>query len=522
MLSHKETEPVMTDETRTEPDAQTPEAPESTAVATPPEEQGPKKLRQQVDIKDTGPCKKHIKVSVERDDINERMNDHFSKLVKESNVPGFRPGKTPRKLIEARFHKDVANQVKGEVLLASLEQLGEDFDVAPLAPPQIDPDAIEIPKDGNLVYEFDVEVRPQFDLPEYRKLKIKRPTKTYTAQDVSEARRRFLTQYGQVAPKDNATAELGDILVADMTIRHGERVIGNAQETQLRVEKTLAFKDGIVKRFHDAVKGVKPGETRVVDIELGSNAAGGLGGLTVKGTIEVKDVKTIRLPELTPEFVEQAFGLTSPDQLDEMIKAALERNLEFEQRRQARLQVLNHIAAASTWDLPQDLLERQYRRAQSRRIMEMKGDGLPDAEIAKRIRLMEQDIYTSTALALKEHFVLQKIAEQEDIEVDEKDMEDEIERIADQTGESYRKVRAKLEKDDMMEALMAEMVERKALDLILDSAEYEDVKMADEDGEVDMATVDTQAVPGEMRDPTAEAEAAAKAEAEAAKAEQAK
>src|SRR5207302_6398269 len=114
---------------------------------------------------------------------------------------------------------------------------------------------------------------------------------------------------------------------------------------------------------------------------------------------------------------------------------ALERNLEHEQRRQARLQVLEHITAATKWELPQDLLQRQFRRARSRRIMEMRGDGLSEQDIANQLRLMEQDIYTSTALALKEHFVLQKIAEVEKIEVDEKDLDDEIERIADQSGE---------------------------------------------------------------------------------------
>jgi trigger factor len=501
----------MTEEPRTEPEAAATEEPAgATATEAPPEQEAPVKLTQNVEIQDTGPCKKHVKVTIDRKDIDARMGDHFSKLVKDANVTGFRPGKAPRKLIEKRFHTEVADQVKSEVLLASLEQLGEDHDIAPLSPPQLDPGSIEIPREGPLVYEFDVEVRPQFDLPAYRGLKLKRPVKTYSDADVAEARRRFLRQYGQVAPKDDGKAELGDILVADMTVKHGENVIGSLKETQITVERTLAFKDGMIRRFADQVKGVKSGDTRTLDVELSSAAAGGLAGQTVKATLEVKDVKTVRLPELTPKFVEEAFGLANAEQLDEMIKAALERNLEHEQRRQARLQVLGHINAASTWELPRDLLERQYHRARARRIMEMRGDGMPDEEIAKQIRLMEQDIHSSTALALKEHFVLQKIAEVEKIEIDEKDIDDEIERIADQSGESPRRVRARLEKEDMMEALMAEMVERKALDLILDAAEWEDVPVDPQgEAEAQLATVDAQAVPGEMRDPTAQPEGAA-------------
>ena len=95
----------------------------------------------------------------------------------------------------------------------------------------------------------------------------------------------------------------------------------------------------------------------------------------------------------------------------------------------------------------------------------------------------EQDVLQSTALALKEHFVLQKIAEVEKIDVDDDDINDEIERIADQNDESPRRVRARLEKEDLLETLAAEIIERKALDLILDSAEYEDVPLDQEAGQ---------------------------------------
>jgi trigger factor len=108
----------------------------------------------------------------------------------------------------------------------------------------------------------------------------------------------------------------------------------------------------------------------------------------------------------------------------------------------------------------------------------------------------------NTETELKEHFVLQKIAEVEKIDFNEDDLDDEIERIAIQNDESPRRVRARLEKEDLMEALATEIIERKALDLVLDSAEYEEVSMDREEGAV--ATVEEQAVPGKLQDPTAE------------------
>src|SRR5262249_42173325 len=98
-------------------------------------EQKPAKLHQRAEMNDAGPCKKHIKVTVDRADIDKRLEEKFSELVGDSTVPGFRPGKAPRKIIVRRFHKDVSDQVKAQVLLESLEQLAEENDVAPLSAP---------------------------------------------------------------------------------------------------------------------------------------------------------------------------------------------------------------------------------------------------------------------------------------------------------------------------------------------------------------------------------------------------
>src|SRR5262249_47450117 len=155
------------------------------------------KLHQTVDIKDVGPCKKHIKVTIDRGDIDGRLNDKFKELVTDAAVPGFRPGKAPRKLIERRFHTEVGDQVKAEILLASWHQLADNHEAAPLAPPDLDPFQVALPKEGPLVYEFDVEVRPEFELPNYKGLKLTRPIKDITDADVLAEKQRLLAPYSQ-------------------------------------------------------------------------------------------------------------------------------------------------------------------------------------------------------------------------------------------------------------------------------------------------------------------------------------
>jgi trigger factor len=479
----------------------TEQAPGATAEG---EEKKPAKLHQAVELSDVGPCKKHIKVTVERPDIDQRFNEKFSELVADANVAGFRPGKAPRKVVERRYHKEVAEQVKAEVLLQSLEQLAEEHQIAPLSAPDIDPGKIEIPKDGPLVYEFNVEVRPEFDLPDYKGLNLRRPIKKFTDADVEQEERRLLAPYGQLVPKEDDTAAvIGDFLICDVTTRADGRVISELKEMQVRLDNRLAFKDGVAERFGEVMKGAKPGQSREVDIVLSESVADpALRAKTVQATFAVKDIKMLRLPELTHELMHE-FGVHTAEQLRELIRVVLDRRLEYLQRQSARQQVMSQITAASTWELPQDLLMRQARTALGRRVMEMRSSGIPEEEIKARQRLLQQDALRSTELALKEHFVLQKVAEVEKIDVNEDDIDAEIERIAAQDDESPRRVRARIEKEDLMDALAADILERKALDLILQNAEYQDVPLGkEEEREGAVATVEEQAVPGKMHDPT--------------------
>ncbi len=499
----------MTDETPTtgtppetdqpQPEAQT----EGTATATAEAgEEQPTKLNQQVEVANIGPCKKHIKVTIDRDTVDKRLEEKYGKLMTEAAVPGFRPGKAPRKIILRKFEKAVKDEVRGELLMASLEQMAEENDIAPLAPPDLKPDAIEIPKEGPFTYEFDVEVRPEFDLPNYKGLKLKRPVKTFGDADVEAEERRILAPYGQLVPKPEGNAQVGDYIVVDMTSMLGDQVVGTSKEITLRIDSRLAFKDGVAEKFGEQTVGAKAGDKKTIDVTVSDNVANPqLKGQVLKGHLDVKDVKTMRLPELTHEFL-HTFGVHSEQELRDRIKELLQRRLEYQQRQSAREQVIEQIDAASQWDLPQDLLMRQARRTLQRRIMEMRQAGMSDDEIRGRQRVLEQDILRSTALGLKEHFVMQKIAEAEKIEINDDDLDLEIERIAYQNGESPRRVRSQLEKEDLLEALAVQLLERKALDLILQNAEYEDVPL-DKAADETVATAEEQMIEGELKDPTA-------------------
>ena len=445
----------------------------STAVADSPE-----KLALIVDIQTVGPCRKHVKVTVLRADIDRILEKAVKEFVSTAAVPGFRPGRVPRKLVEKRFKKEVAGQVKQNVLLTSLEQVSEDNKLQPISQPDLDVDAIELPETGDLHYEFDVEVRPEFKLPKYKGVTIKRPVRTIGPDEISRSLNWYLEQHGQLVPHDGP-AEKGDILTVTIHVRHGEQELSRSPEQTVRVLPTLRFQDAEIQGFDQLMSGIRAGESRdaqtTVSIESPQLE---LRGETVQVRFQVAEVKRLRLPELNSEFL-QRVGFDSEEALRKRVLESLERQVEYQQRQQVRVQVLEFITESSDWDLPETLVRRQVENALRREMLEMQQAGFSDREIRARENELRQKSVSTTRRALKEHFVLDQIATEEKIQVTPVDVDLEVTLMALQRGESSRKVRAQLEKRGLIDNLTAQLLEKKAVDVILENAKYEDVPLSD-------------------------------------------
>jgi len=224
------------------------------------------------------------------------------------------------------------------------------------------------------------------------------------------------------------------------------------------------------------MKGVKAGETREGEATLTHDAPNAaLRGKTIKATFEVLEVKKLELPQLTQSLLEELGDFKSEGELRDAVKETLERRLQYEQQQRARQQVLAALTVAADWDLPPEMLQRQAGRELERSMLELRRSGFTDAEIRAHENELRQNSRASTARALKEHFILERIAEDEKIEDAPEDYDLEIELIAQQTGESPRRTRAQLEKRGLMDTLRNQIVERKAIDLILSHAKFKEV-----------------------------------------------
>jgi len=459
------------DEVGPEPDDESLD--DESAEAEGDEQKQPLEIEVSIDQRST--CERHLTVTVSRGDIDRYFDKEFSELMGSAEVPGFRAGRVPRKLIETRFRKDVAERVKSSLLIDSMEQINNEHELSPISEPDFDFDAVEIPDEGPLTFEFDLEVRPEFDVPPWKGLRIQRPVYEFVEEDVDRALERALASHGQLVPFDGP-AEPGDYVTTNLTFSHAGAVLSSAEEEVIRIRPVLSFRDGKIAGFDKVMAGVRAGETRECQAELTQDAPNvPLRGVTVSATFEVLEVKKLELPSLTPDFLESIGGFESEADLRDAIRDNLQRQLEYTQHRRAREQVTAALTASADWDLPPALLERQSRRELERAVMELRRSGFSDQQIRAYENDLRQNSRESTARALKEHFILERIAEDEEIVDEPDDYETEIRLLAAQSDETPRRVRARLEKSGGMDVLRNQIIERKVVERILSHAKFKDV-----------------------------------------------
>ena len=445
------------------------------------------KLTLKIDVEEKSSCERHVKVEVSREDIEKRFDLEYAELQENAAIPGFRAGKAPRKLIEKRFKEDVKERVKSALLIDSLTQVNEDADMTPISEPDFDVRAIVLPEEGPFVYEYDVEVRPTFDVPNWKGLKLEKPVREFSAEDVDVAIKRIQTNYGKLVATDEA-ATAGDYVVVKLTFEHDGKVVSEAEGETIRIRPTLSFHDGSIADFDKLMEGAKAGDVRETKLTLSADAPDeNLRGKEISAKFEVKEVKKLELPEIDDEFLAALGGFENMGDFRDAVLETLERQLEHEQRQRARRQITEQLTVDANWELPPALLRRQSDRELQRAIYELQRNGFDDSQIVRQINFLRQNSAATTAQALKEHFILEKIAESENIVDEQRDYDLEIMLMAAQSGESPRRIRAQIEKSGNMDVLRNQIIERKVIALIQEAAEFTEVPF-------EMETVSEEAI----------------------------
>ncbi len=442
-------------------------------------------LQVDVAVEDAGTLKKKVTVTVSRDQIDAKFDDMYGELSRSAQVPGFRIGHAPRRLLEKRFGKDVGDDVRNSLIGDSIGQALEQADLKTLGEPDLKLDEIELPDSGNLEYSFEVEVAPEFDLPELKGIKVDKPLMEVTDERVNEYVDR-LAQSKATYDDTDAPAAAGDMVTVDATIA------GDDLETVQRTGLSLRVGPGQIEGLAlvdlgDSLAGKTAGDT----VELTTKAPPAHPNeqwqdkdLTV--TLTIGKVSGRQLPELTDEFAAD-FGFDGMDDMREFFAAEMGRRLEGDIRQAMRNQVCQHLVEATDFDLPEGVAARHTQRAMQRRYVELLQQGVPREQIEENLTKLQADVATQAQRELKLTFVLGKIIEAESIEVSEDEINARVAQMAQAYNRRPERLYQELSQDGSIQQVAIALAEEKALDKLLDDADVTEVtpEQAETDSEGD-------------------------------------
>ncbi len=435
------------------------------------------KLTLEVQVDSPSTCQRHVTVSVSRDDIDRYCDEAFDELMPQAEVAGFRPGRAPRKLVESRFRDKIAEQVKGTVLMDTMTQVGEECDFSAISEPEFDFDAVDLPDEGPMTFEFNIEVRPEFEMPAWQGLKLDKPTKEVSEDAVKERTKSLLAREGSLTPREGG-AELDDIVDANISFSLDGNTLSSIEDQTLVVRPRLSFMDGELDGFDKLIAGKSSGDSIEGTLEISAGAEKEeIRGKQVTVKIDIVNVRFLEIPELNAQFLDKIGGFGNAEELYDIVRSEMERQFSYKQQQDLRKQISKQLTAEADWDLPPALLKRQSNRELERAVMELQSGGFSNEAIRAHANQLRRNLEETTATALKEHFILERIAEENDLEAGPEDFEHEIMMIAMQRNESPRRVRARMEKRGQMDTLRNQIVENKAINLITAEAKITEVPM---------------------------------------------
>lgn len=442
------------------------------------------RIDQQVTIEEVGPARKKLNIEIPADYIAKRIELSFADLREEASIPGFRRGKAPMSLLQKKFGNDVRSEVKSQLIGQSYAQIVEEKDLRVIGSPDIkDPDEIELPTDGPMSFSIEIEVAPEFELPDLEGIEIKKPLFEVTDEQVEAELTRYRDAQGNYQPVDGA-AEHGDYLTADLTFKSttGETIETREGAVVSVPGKSRKFKGVlggiIVEDLGKKLEGIKAGETRTV-LTTGpkqhENEAIRDQEIAIDVTVQrVERIIPLELSELVTRF-----GFESEEEMRNELREQLGRRGEQEQQAALQSQVVDALLEKTDFELPEGMSARQAARVLQRRSMDLMYRGVSQQDIEENLAELRAASEEQARRDLKQFFILDKVAEKLEVEVGQSEVNGRIAQMAIQQNRRPEKLRDELARSGQIEQLYIQLRDEKAVDQLIEKASIEEISADD-------------------------------------------
>jgi trigger factor len=404
-------------------------------------------------VEKLSPTRVRINVEVPFTELQPDIDTAFQQMAKQIRMPGFRPGKVPVKLLEARVDKQAMfDQVIGDAVPARYSEAVTSSDVRPLGQPEIDITSKEYGQD--LTFTAEVDVRPEIELPELEGLKITVDPIEVTDEEVDAELQNLRARFGTLKGVERA-AENGDFVSIDLSATVDGEDVPEAKTEGLSHE---IGSGQLIEGLDEAIIGLKEGETRVFTTTL---AAGDRAGQEAQVTVTVKSVKERELPEPDDEFAQLASEFDTIDELKSSLTEQVQRVKRVQQAEQIRDKALEVLLEQTEIPLPEKIVQAQVDDTLHNAIHglehdEKKFEEALEAQGSNREEF-DKDNRSNAEKAVKTQLLMDAIADKLDIQVGQNDLTERLVLMSRQYGLEPQQLLQYLQQNNQLPAMFADV-----------------------------------------------------------------
>lgn len=404
-----------------------------------------------------------MRVEVPEDALAPALEEVYRRWAKEIKVPGFRKGRVPRQLIDARVGADaVREEALRDALPRFYSQALDAEELEAIAPPEIQ--IVDFDAGSPLIFEATVDTRPEIELPPLGAIEAEQPPAEVTETDIDEQLERLRDRFAELETVGRE-ARRGDFTLIDLNgYRHDEPVEG-ASAPDLLYE--VGSRQG-PPRLDDELEGSRPGAILKFNDTV---PEGQLAGEQISFTVLVKEVKAKKLPPLDDDFAKTVGEFEALDDLKVDLRTRLSSVKKELAEEQLRGVVLEKLIAASDLESPAKLVEGEFEHRLEHFAQDLKRSGMTMADYARQADMTEleirSEIRAQSAQSVKAELILEEIARKQAIEVTQEDLGREVALAAAQTQKDPQELAKELVSSGRLNAVAADIMRRKALDHVV-------------------------------------------------------
>lgn len=432
-----------------------------------------------VSIADAGPSRKKITIEVPAETVSEKLRESLDTLSVEAELPGFRKGRAPRGLIEKRFGQAMRDEAKRQLVSAAYTKAIEDHKLKVVGEPTSEMlEKVGVESGKPLVFDLEVEVMPEFELPSLEGIAVRRPLIEVEASAVNDELNKLRINEGRLESLE--APEAGDYLT-------GRGIMKGPDGTEFYningavIQLPTADKGGkgmvlgiMVEDFEKQVGRPKPGETVTIkakgpeqhEIEGVRNA-----DLTITFAVERAD----RIIPAPMEDILAQYGFQSEDQIRDAMRQRMQQRVMVQQQTVMRQQVAQHLIENTTMDLPERMTAGQAARTLQRQRLEMMYRGFEPATIEERIAELRNASQDLAKRELKLFFILNKAGDDLNVQVTEGEINGRISQMAMERNVRPEALRQELIQRNQVGGIFQQIREHKTFDAILSKASITDM-----------------------------------------------